>query len=221
MKYPIKITKKTEFLPISIVIASIILGVYFYFHFPETVMVHWNFQGVPDGYSGRFTGAFAMPLMLALMYILFLVLPSLDPKRDRYSEFEKTFHILRSAIMVVLLIAFIIMGLLNLGIFIEVGPIVAAVIGIFIMIAGNFMGKIKRNSYLGIRTPWTLQSENVWNKTHRFGGWMFVIFGLIIVAAPHLSYQLALTLFLSGVGLIVVGTSIYSYWLYSKEKNKK
>lgn len=218
MKYPIKISKRTEVLPIVIVVASIILGVYFYFHFPETVAIHWNFQGQPDSYGSRLLGAFVMPLTLALMYVLFLVFPSLDPKKERYPEFEKTFHILRLAIMGVLLIAFTIMGLSNLGVFVDIGPVVAAVVGVFMTIAGNFMGKIKRNSYIGIKTPWTLQSENVWNKTHRFGGWTFVIFGLIIVAAPHLPFTLALTLFLFGIGLVVVGTLAYSYWLYLKEK---
>lgn len=221
MKYPIKITKKTEFLPIAIVVASIILGIYFYFHFPETVVMHWNFQGHPDGYGGRFVGAFAMPLMLSLMYILFLVFPSLDPKKDRYPEFEKTFRILRFALMGVLFIAFIVMGISNLGGSLEIGPVVAGVVGLFMMISGNYMGKIKRNSYLGIKTPWTLASENVWNKTHRFGGWMFVIFGLIIIVAPYLSFSLALALFLSGISLVVVGTTVYSYWLYLKEKNNK
>lgn len=218
IKYPLKISKKTEFLPITLVVASIILGVYFYLHFPETVIMHWNFQGRPDGFGGRFTGAFAMPLMLALMYVLFLVFPSLDPKKDRYPEFEKTFRILRSAIMGVLFIAFIAMGLSNLGTTVEIGPIVATAVGVFMMVAGNFMGKLKRNSYMGIRTPWTLVSENVWNKTHRFGGWMFILFGAIIIVAPYLSYTLALILFLSGVGLVVVGTLVYSYLLYSKEK---
>lgn len=218
MKYPIKFTKKTEFLPIALVVVSIILGIYFYMHFSEIVTMHWNFQGVADGFGGRFVGAFAMPLMMTLMYVLFLVFPSLDPKKDRYPEFEKTYYIIRSAIMGVCFVAFIIMGISNLGSSVEIGPIVAMTVGAFMMISGNFMGKLKRNSYMGIRTPWTLRSENVWNKTHRFGGWMFIIFGLVIIVAPYLTYNLALVLFLLGLGLIIFGTAVYSYILYSKEK---
>lgn len=221
MKYPMKISIKTELLPILLVIAGLGLGMYYYAHFPDRVAVHWNFAGVADRYGGRFEGAYGIPLMLVFMYGLFLVFPAIDPKRNRYQEFEKYFRVFRSAIMGVLFIVFLAMGISNLGYAVEIGPVVATAIGILMIVLGNFMGKIKNNWFMGIRTPWTLSSENVWNKTHRFGGWAFVFMGLAIMAAPHLPESLAVVLFGLGVGLAVFGTMIYSYWLYLKEKNNK
>ncbi len=221
MKYPMKISKSTEFLPVLLVILSLSLAMYFYSHFPDRVAVHWNFAGQVDGYSGRLQGAFAIPLMLTAMYGLFLLFPAIDPKRDRYAEFEKYFRVFRLAIMGVIFVIYLAMGFSNLGYAVKIGPLVAGVIGILMIILGNYMGKIKNNWFMGIRTPWTLSSENVWNKTHRLGGWMFVIFGLIIIFSPYMPSGLALILFVSSTVLAVLGTTLYSYWLYLKEKNKK
>jgi uncharacterized membrane protein len=156
--------------------------------------------------------------MLALMYGLFWLFPAIDPKKDRYAEFEKYFRIFRLAIMGVIFAVFLVMGASNLGWIVNIGPVVSGIVGLLMMVLGNYMGKIKNNWFMGIRNPWTLMSENVWNKTHRFGGWMFILFGLIIIVAPHLSPTLAAILFTSGVVLIIFGTTLYSYWLYLKEK---
>lgn len=202
------------------VVAAIISGIYFYIHFPERVITHWNFAGQPDGYSGRAGGAFSIPAMLAFMYGLFLFFPMIDPKKDRYAEFEKYFRIFRSVIIGFLLVIFLVMGASNLGFIVNIGPVVAGIVGLLMMILGNYMGKIKNNWFMGIRNPWTLLSENVWNKTHRFGGRMFILFGLVIIIAPYLPPTLAFILFASGVGMVVFGTMVYSYWLYSKEKKQ-
>ncbi len=221
MKYPMKISKRTEFLPVLLVILSVSFGMYFYAHFPDRVAVHWNFAGRVDGYAGRLQGAFAIPLMMTVMYGLFLLFPAIDPKRDRYAEFEKYFRVFRSAIIMVIFAIYLAMGFSNLGYGVKIGPVVAGIIGILMIVLGNYMGKIKNNWFMGIRTPWTLSSENVWNKTHRMGGWMFVLFGLIIILAPYMPSGLAMVLFVSGTILAVLGTTLYSYMLYLKEKNKK
>jgi len=220
MKYPIKTSFKTELWPILLVVASIISGIFFYSRFPEVVTTHWNFQGQPDGFSSRFVGAFGIPLMLVLMYGLFWLFPVVDPKKDRYAEFQKYFHIFRLSIMGVLFAVSIAAGISNMGGTVQIGTFVAAIIGTLMIVLGNYMGKIKNNWFMGIRTPWTLMSENVWNKTHRFGGWAFVIFGLIIIIAPHLPANVSLVLFVAGVLLVTLGTSVYSYWLYTKERKQ-
>ena len=97
---------------------------------------------------------------------------------------------------------------------------ITVIIGLLFMYMGNLMGKIKNNWFVGIKTPWTLSSENVWNKTHRFGGYAFVIFGLMLILIPYLGKTLGLVAFISGLALLVFGTTAYSYLIYRREQKR-
>jgi uncharacterized membrane protein len=220
MKYPLKLSFKSEAAPLLLLIASFVLGFYFYAHFPDRVASHWGFGGQPDRYSGKFAGAFAIPFLLTGMYALFLVLPLLDPKSERYQDFAKAYNFFRFAILAVLAAVFTGSGLYNLGYAVNIGFFVPLVIGLMMIVMGNYMGKIKKNWFVGIRTPWTLSSENVWNKTHRFGGWMFMIFGLLLILTPFLPASFGLAAILIGVFLTAVVTMVYSYLEYQKEKKQ-
>lgn len=221
MPSPIKISLKTEMLPIIIIVATFVLGFYFYAHFPAQVASHWNFQGDVDSYSSRTTGAFAIPLLLLGIYILFLVLPFMDPKRDRYAEFEKVYRIFKNMLLLFMLAIYVALGLFNLGYPINISYVVPPLVGLLFIILGSYMGKIKSNWLMGIRTPWTLSSENVWNKTHRVGGWMFIIFGVIIAVTPFLPEAIELTILIGGIVLILLGSFGASYIFYLKEKKLK
>ena len=220
MTSPIKYNFKSEIFPLFLVCAALILGFYFYSHFPEKVVTHWNYAGEADGYGGRAAGAFAVPAMLAVMYFLFLFLPYFDPKKERYADFSEVYLKFRTAIIFCLFAVFSASGLYNLGFNIPIGKTVSLVIGLLMIFLGNLMGKLKKNWFVGIRTPWTLSSENVWNKTHRFGGFAFVIFGLLIIITPYLGKTLGLAAFIGGALLAVIGSIGYSYLAYRQERKK-
>lgn len=214
----IKPTIKTEILPLSLIVLSGLLASYFYLHFPERVVNHWNFAGIPDGYTNRLGGAISMPIVLVLMYICFLIAPMLDPKGKRYAQFEGVYFIFKDVIMLMFFAIYVFSGLFNMGYPIQINYLVPWMIGVLMMILGNFMGKIKKNWFMGIRTPWTLSSENVWNKTHRMGGWMFLVWGLVIIITPYLPQAWGLSVFLGGALGVVLGTMVYSYYLFRLEK---
>ncbi|MFA6422110.1 MAG: SdpI family protein [Candidatus Buchananbacteria bacterium] len=218
MKSPIKLGWKSEALPIAMIIVSIVLSFVFYKYWPEKVATHWNFYGQVDAYGPKAFMAFFFPFLLLGMYALFTILPYIDPKRDRYQEFSKTFHIFKDCIIAVLFIVYVATGIFNLGYDINIGYIISFVIGAMMIVLGNYMGKIKYNWFMGIRTPWTMSSENVWNRTHRVGGWFFIIFGLLIIITPYLPILLGTITFISGVALVLVGTMLYSYIVYRQEK---
>ncbi len=205
-------------MPILRIIISAILSVYFYSHFPAQVVGHWNFQGVPDRYTGKTGAAFGMLGVIAGMYILFLVLPLLDPKRERYQSFEKVYHFFKNSMVFVMSAIYAVAGFYNLGYNVKINLVVPLLIGLLMIAIGNYMGKIKNNWFVGIKTPWTLSSENVWNKTHRMGGYMFILFGLLIMVSPLLPKTLGLIAFILGVVLVVFGTMVYSYLVYRKEQ---
>jgi uncharacterized membrane protein len=86
---------------------------------------------------------------------------------------------------------------------------------------GNYMGKLKPNWFVGIRTPWTLSSETVWNKTHRFGGKVFMLGGLIMIITSIAPMSWRLPLFIADIIVLMLGTVGYSYFVYLKEKKKQ
>lgn len=217
-----KYTFKTEWLAVLIVILGWVAGIYFYAHFPERVITHWNYAGEPNGFSSRAVGALMIPGILTGMYLLFLVLPLLDPKRERYASFAKVYHVVKTVILLVLLSIFIITGLVNLGAPIKVSVAVPLIIGVLFVVLGNYMGKIKQNWFIGFRMPWTLSSENVWNKTHRLGGWCMMAFGLILILTPLLPAVVGMPLFIAGIAGVGIVPMVYSYIIYREElKTKK
>lgn len=221
MKYPIKLTFKSEILPVVILLLTISSSFYFYAHFPEKVPTHWNFAGEVDGWGTKFQGAFIIPIMLVAMYFLFLALPLLDPKKERYTQFIKTYHVFKNLLLLVLALVYFLASFNGLGFNVPIQYAVPAIIGLLFIVMGNYMGKLKRNWFIGIRTPWTLSSEEVWNKTHRVGGYLFIVAGLSLMITPFLPEIYGLLLFSTMMVAIIFGTLIYSYILYLKEKNDK
>lgn len=215
---PLKLNFKTEILPILLVATAIISGFYFYTHFPAVVVSHWNFAGQPDGYSGKVSGAFAIPALISGMYLLFIFLPYLDPKGEKYQNFSKIYLLFRNLILLMLLIVYLASGAYNLGYYVNIQLIVPTLVGLLFIILGNYMGKIKSNWFVGVRTPWTMSSENVWNKTQSFGGKMMILFGLLIIITPLLPKILGIIVFVLGIIAVSFGSVIYSYLLYRKEK---
>lgn len=218
MAYPIKISWKTEILPILMLAAGVGLAGYFYNHFPEMVASHWNFRGEIDSYANKTQGAWAIPVILIALYGMFWGLPLIDPKRERYADFARAYLIMRDMILGLLLFVYTIAGLSNLGFPVKVGNITAFAVGLLMIVLGNYMGKLKKNWFVGIKTPWTLSSDNVWNRTHRAGGWFFVVFGIIIILVPYLPETIGMIMFTGGAIMVTAGSMGYSYWVYRQEQ---
>ncbi|MDD5032035.1 MAG: SdpI family protein [Patescibacteria group bacterium] len=217
MKNPVKPTLKTEILPLLILVATIISSFYFYSHSPEIVPIHWNFAGEVDNWGSR-SIAFTIPAIMVGMYILFLVFPFLDPKKERYDQFRKVYHVFKDILILFMAIIYFATSLNTLGYNLPIGIIVPVGVGILFIIIGNYLGKIKMNWFVGIKTPWTLSSEEVWNKTHRFGGKMFMLAGLLIGLEAFLPISWRLPIFIAAMVILLIGTMGYSYLVYLKEK---
>ncbi len=211
-----KFSLKTEWLPLLLLAAAWALGFYFYRHFPALVATHWDANGRVNGYMGRAGGAFFLPALLSGMYALFLLLPLVDPRRQRYESFASVYHVFKAAILGMLLLLFIASGMYNLGFSVNIATLTPLLIGLLFIILGNSMGKIKRNWFIGIRTPWTMSSEDVWNKTHRMGGYLMVACGLLMLAAPLIPGKAAFLLTMGAVLAFALATTAYSYFIYRK-----
>lgn len=221
MKNPIKPNLKTEILPIIFILISIISSFYFYANFPARVVTHWNFAGEPDGWSNRGFAAFFFPGMMIIIYLLLLFLPMTDPKKDRYNEFKRVYHIFKGYFLFFFALIYFVASLNNIGFKYDVGIFVSLGVGLLFIVIGNYLGKVKRNWFLGIRTPWTLSNEEVWNKTHRFGGKLFMAIGLIMMIIGISPIDWRMILFIPSIIILVFGILAYSYIIYLREQKKK
>lgn len=212
---------KTEWRSIALLIASFALGIYFFRHFPDRVPTHWNFQGIPDGYSAGGFAAFFIPGMMVFMYLIFAFLPYLDPRRERYQEFIGAYRLIKDAVLAFLLILFGLSGAAGLGYRVDIGFWVPVMVGALFAFLGLVMGKIKSNWFVGVRTPWTLSSEAVWAKTHAAAPGVMAVAGLLMAATAFVPDNAAkLALFILAVLIVALGLPAYSYLLFRREKKE-
>ena len=216
-----KFNLRKEIPSLVLFILNITASIYFYLNFPAKVPTHWNFQGQIDGWSDKTFGAFFFPVLYIFMYLLFTALPHIDPKKEQYQQFEKTYSIFKNLILAFLTIVFLLTGLAGLGYQIPIGTIVPILVGLLFIIIGNYMGKIKSNWLMGMRTPWTLSNEEVWNKTSRLSGKLMVISGIIMMLCSIIPANYIIFAFLIAVLIPTIVPTIYSYWLYNKLTQKK
>lgn len=209
---------KTEILPILCVIFSGISSIMLYPRMPETIPTHWNFRGEIDNWGNSFSHVISINAMIIGIYIMFIFLPYLDPKRDRYKQFEKIYHIIKNVLMVFLAGVLSITNLSAIGYPINVALYIPIAVGILFIILGNYLGKIKPNWFVGIRTPWTLSSEETWNKSHRLGGKIFILSGFLIAIDGFLPESLRLPVFIFAMFILLFGTLVGSYIIYRKNK---
>ncbi len=212
-------------IPVLILVAvSFLASAYFYPLMPEQMASHWNARGEVDGYMPRFWGTFLMPLVALGLAGLFAILPKIDPLKRNYPAFRKYYNCVIFFVIALLLYVHGISMAANLGFSLNMSYLVLGPIALMFILLGFVMPKIKRNWFMGIRTPWTLSSDNVWKKTHRVGGKLFMACGFFFLATllfPGLIVDYFLWVILLPIMTLVGITLVYSYYEYRKEEKKR
>ncbi len=186
------------------------------------IPVHWNVSGTPNGFAGKLQGLLGLPLIAAAVAGLFVLIPSIEPRRRHLSESGKPYTVTWIgvlALMAVLQLAAVSYALGNTRLAGVVG--LATLGGLFIVI-GNYLGKVRSNFMFGIRTPWTLTSEVAWNRTHRLVGRLCVLLGLALIVAAlvgNAAFSAAVTI--TGLFLIAVVSFAYSYVIWRTDPAKQ
>jgi uncharacterized membrane protein len=187
---------------------------------PEKVPVHWNASSQADGWVSREdSGKLIVPLLLvpalmAAMVLLTVLLPWLSPKQFDINRFRDTYGYIM--FLVEALFAYIQVANV-LGMMERPFDTVKLLIGgmmLFFALLGNVMGKVRRNFYVGVRTPWTLASDAVWEQTHRLAAWLMTLGGVAGFVALLLGVPFYYCLI--GVLVCVLFPVPYSLWLYKK-----
>jgi uncharacterized membrane protein len=219
MKY-LKITPKSEAVPVLFIIATFVLAAYNWQAFPEIVPIHWNLSGQADNFGPGKVSAIGFPLVMVGIYALFLLLPFFDPKQEKYEQFQKPYHIIKAVLVVFCSLMYLATSLYILGYPVRIEQVMPLLIGILFVVLGNYMGKLKINWFIGVKTPWTLSSEEVWNKTHRFSGKLFVLSGFLMMAQAWLPEAWRMPVFIIMIAVLLGGTIGYSYLAYVRQDKK-
>ncbi len=208
--------KKSEIIVLGIILLSFIIGIYFYPQMPKKMALHWNFQGQANGYVPKFWGVFLIPLISMGLFLLFAVIPKMDPLKHNIEKFRKYYDGFVILIILFLFYVYILTIFWNLGIRFNLVQLLAPAFGVLFYYCGILTEKAKRNWFIGIRTPWTLSNEKVWEKTHKIGGRLFKATGVMAFIGIFFK-NYALFFILVPVILVTVYTIIYSYVEYQKE----
>lgn len=206
---------------ISIIAFSFILAISLYVApcFPEKVASHWNIMGEVDGYMSKFWGLFLMPLMSLALFLLFLLIPKIDPLKENIEKFRKYYD---GFIVLIMLFFFYLYALTiawNIGFRFNMGQFLLPALAILFYCAGILMENSKRNWFVGIRTPWTMHSDTVWEKTHKLGAKLFKATAIIVAFGLFLpSY--AFWLVIVPVICLAFVPVVYSYFVYREEVKK-
>ena len=207
-----------KWIPLLIVIAAFAATAAVYGNLPARVPTHWNFAGQPDKWSSREWGAWMIPIFLVGMWAIMRILPAIDPRGTNYAKFRPAFEAIISAVMLFLLGLHIVVLRSALGHPVEMRRIMPIGLGLLFVVIGNLLPRARPNWFVGIRTPWTLSSDRVWEKTHRFGGRIFVAGGLVSVLAGLFWVQWAHAVLFASLTLIAVSVMVYSYVEWKREQ---
>lgn len=208
-------------LPLLLVIAAMFAAAAWSWpRLPERMPTHWNLEGEVDGWGGRFEGLLLLPLVTVGTYLLFLVLPRLDPGRSNYAGFWTVFRVIRLAIVLVLAAIYGAMLASAQGVTVRMSLVMTLLVGALFVVLGFTMGKIRPNWFVGVRTPWTLSSKRSWTRSHRLAGWLFLVSGCGSLLLLAVSERVALVFLLASGAVLVVTVVIYSYVVWRGDNER-
>jgi uncharacterized membrane protein len=199
----------------AFIIISIIGTILIYPSLPGRIPQHWNIDGQVDRFAAKsnifFTAAFPLGI-----YLMMAFLPKIDPKKESYLKHARAYQVTNWALSLFLVcLHWVTIGVatgypLNVGFFIRI------LMGILFIILGNYLTQVRPNYFFGIKTPWTLANEEVWRKTHRVGGYGFIIAGALELVSAFFKGGAAFVLAIGSLLAVVTFTVIYSYLEYRK-----
>lgn len=186
----------------------------------QQVCVHWNAAGVCDDYGSKFMGIFLFPMIAVGIVALFALIPRIEPRATNIAQSAKAYFAIWGVLMLFSLILHIGIMAELLGWGVNMSMLVPFLVGLLFIVVGNYMGKVRSNYFVGIRTPWTLSSELSWNKTHRLGGKLLILQGVLFMAVAFFLTGEWWIYLLVGytVGMLAI-LMAYSYFIWKSDKD--
>lgn len=211
-----KITK-WDIISIVFILANFIIGINLAPRLPERVPTHWNINGMIDGYGDKAFIIWHMPLIIAGIYLLMVITPYIDPRKQNYTNFLGEYGIIKLFVSAFLSIILWLSAAAALGVAIDMKLIMPILVGMLFIVLGAIMPKVKQNYFVGFKTPWAIENEEVWEKTQKSGSFAFIIGGFLSIVLAFTPFA---WIFFIIILLMVLYPFIYSYFIYQKVKNK-
>jgi uncharacterized membrane protein len=207
--------RKIEVLSFILVLATFVAGALIYPAMPERIASHWGASGQVNGHMGKFWGTFLLPIIMFFCALLFMVVPRIDPKKENIQKFEKYYDLFILAFLFFFIYIYALTIFFNLGYQFNLTQFMAPALAVLFYAVGIMVAHAEPNWTIGIRTPWTLSSDDVWRKTHKLGGKLFQAVAFICLLGIFIPRYTILF-----VALPVIAVAIYLF-LYSYLEFKK
>ena len=204
--------RKMLILTTLVCLLPLLAGALVYSRLPEQVATHFDLQGNPDGWSSRPFAVFGLPGILLAVNLLIPFALQADPKHKNMSG-----ALVNIVIWTVPVISLLCSGLTlgrALGYDLRIEMVLPVFMGLLFILIGNYLPKTKQSYTMGIKLPWTLASEENWNRTHRLAGFLWVLGGVYFIVMSFIGWSLAA--FLIPIAVMVLVPTVYSYLLYRK-----
>jgi uncharacterized membrane protein len=195
---------------------ALLVGILLYGRLPDPMPSHWNAAGQVDGTMSKFWGVFLLPVMTIVLVPFFLVIPNIDPLKANIAKFRGVFNWFIVLFVAYMLFVYALTLATALGYQFNMTIMLLPVVGLLFIGAGYMMGRAKRNFFIGIRTPWTLSSEKVWDETHKLGSKLFMLGGLVTILSAFLGEN-GFWLMMIAILLAAFVPIVYSYILWRRE----
>ncbi|MDP2910652.1 MAG: SdpI family protein [bacterium] len=206
---------KKEILPIALIIFAFGFGLLIYPKLPEQIPSHWNVEGEIDNWSAKNFAVFFFPALTFLVYLLMTFIPLVDPYKKNYLKFSRPYFWFRFLFVAFLTSLYLYTLSAAFGNQIKINYFIIPALAGFFILLGLFMPKIKRNYFVGIRTPWTIHSEETWNETHKFAGRVFIIAGIASLIGLFLP-EYSFLIFIIAIMSAVIMSITYSYFVFRR-----
>jgi uncharacterized membrane protein len=199
---------------LGLFVAALIYSLYMATHLPDVVPTHWGLNGKADQFGSKWEDLLLMPGVMLFMVVLTAVLPRISPRRFEIGTFEATYGYVMLLCSLMMMALHVVIVQSAAGAHVDMTRMMMFVVFAFLALMGNVMGKIKRNFFMGIRTPWTIADERVWHATHRYAGRLWLLGGLAGAVAALFGAPFGIeTVYLLVLAFLPV---VKSYFIYSK-----
>jgi len=209
-------TKTTIIISVTLIAIALVVGLVLYARLPDPMPSHWNAAGEVDDYMPKFWGIFLMPIIMVVLVPLFLAIPHIDPLKANIAKFRDVFNWFIVGFVVYMLFIYGLTLGAALGYQFNMTYMILPVVGLLFVGVGYMMGRAKRNFFIGIRTPWTLSSETVWDETHKLGSKMFMVAGVVTIISAFLGEN-GIWLLMAALLSAAFVPIIYSYIIWRRE----
>jgi uncharacterized membrane protein len=208
-----------KWLPGVLILAAYLFSAAVYSHLPARIPSHWGVNG-PNAWSSRFRGAFLLPSIALVFWLVRRWIPKVDPRRANYEKFGDTYDLVILAVIAILLVIHVAALGSALGWPIRVERLTPGVVGVVFIVIGNVLPRARPNWFFGIRTPWTLSNDIVWERTHRVGGYLMMTAGVFIVLSTLVSPDMTLWVLLFSLAVLTIVLFIYSYLQWRRQNRR-